>query len=137
MIRAVTFGGVNEVDAAIRRCIEDGIHLLLGEVDAPFAAELPGADADDGRLQTGFAESSIAHNQIMVRNLFQGNKERTSLELQMGRSVADGAPTVSRLKPSTIRRRPKRMNFLTPVAGSVSKAGHRPALWRRGIRNRP
>ena len=63
MVRAVTFGGVNEVDAAIRRRVENGVHLGLREIDAPFAAELPGAGADDGDAQTGFAQNSITHGE--------------------------------------------------------------------------
>ena len=51
VIRAVAFGGVNEVDAAIRRRVEDGVGLGLRKIAAPFAAELPGAGADDGDAQ--------------------------------------------------------------------------------------
>ena len=61
MVRAVAFGGVNEVDAAIRRRVEDGVGLGLCKIPAPFAAELPGAGADDGDAQAGFAQNSITH----------------------------------------------------------------------------
>ena len=67
MVRAVAFGGVNEVDAAVRRRVEDGVHLGLGEIDAPFAAELPGAGADDGDAQTGFAQNPITHGRDYAR----------------------------------------------------------------------
>ena len=58
---AVAFGGVDEVDAQFGGLVEDGVHLGLGEVAAPFAAELPGADADDGHSQARAAKKSIAH----------------------------------------------------------------------------
>src|SRR6185312_12219653 len=57
----VALGGVDEVDAAVRRRIEDLVGLSLAEVDSPFAAQLPGAKADDGYGKTGAAERQEAH----------------------------------------------------------------------------
>ena len=63
MVRAVAFGGVHKVDAAVGRRVEDGIGVGLREIAAPFAAELPGAGADDGDAQTGFAKNTITHGE--------------------------------------------------------------------------
>ena len=62
---AIAFGGVNEVDAELRRLVEDGVRLGLGKGAAPFAAKLPGAEADDRNPQAGAAENSIAHGQSL------------------------------------------------------------------------
>jgi hypothetical protein len=58
---AITLGGVNEVDATVRRSVEDGVGLGLREIAAPLAAELPRAQSDDGHAKAGLAESSITH----------------------------------------------------------------------------
>jgi hypothetical protein len=59
---AVTFGGVNEVDAAFRGRVEDGVGLGLREIPAPLAAKLPGADADDRRPQTCSSQNPVTHD---------------------------------------------------------------------------
>ena len=61
VMRPVTFGGVNEVDAAVRRRVENGIGLGLRKIFPPLAAELPGADADDRNAQTGAPQNSVSH----------------------------------------------------------------------------
>jgi hypothetical protein len=66
MVRAVTFCGVNEVDAAVRRRVENGVGVGRREIFSPFAAELPRADADDRDTKSGFAKNPIAHG-LMLR----------------------------------------------------------------------
>jgi hypothetical protein len=58
---AVTLGGIDEVQAGVARGVEDGVDLRLGELFAPFAAELPRANADHGDVQVGLAEAAVFH----------------------------------------------------------------------------
>lgn len=55
---AVAFGGVDQVDAEAAGAVEDLIDRVLRH-HAPFAAELPGAEADDGNDQVSVAESAV------------------------------------------------------------------------------
>ncbi len=58
---AVAFGSVDQVEPQLAAPSEHAIDLVLGEVLAPFAAKLPGADADDGDFEVGFAEPAVFH----------------------------------------------------------------------------
>jgi len=57
----VTFGGVDEIDTAFRRRIEDGVSLGLREIAPPLAAKLPRADANDRHAQPRFTQHPITH----------------------------------------------------------------------------
>ena len=61
---AVTLGGVDQIDAELAGAIEHRIDVGLGEVFSPFAAELPGANSDDGDDEVGFSESAVLHEAI-------------------------------------------------------------------------
>jgi hypothetical protein len=58
---AVALGRVDEVDPEVGRPGEHGGDLVLGEVLAPLAAELPGADADDRHAEVGRSEPAVFH----------------------------------------------------------------------------
>ncbi len=58
---AIAFGGIEEVDAEFVGAFEDGSGFFLGVVFGPFAAELPGAEADDAYFEIGFAEDAVFH----------------------------------------------------------------------------
>ncbi len=61
---AVALGRVDEVDAALRGLVEDGVHLGLFEGPPPLPAELPGAEADRGDLEPRPAENAVFHDAI-------------------------------------------------------------------------
>jgi hypothetical protein len=57
----VALGCVNQIDAEIRGLSEHRINLGLLKSLAPFAAELPCADANDGYTHFCFAQLAIFH----------------------------------------------------------------------------
>src|SRR4051812_3102681 len=64
---AVTFRGVDEVDADLAGLVEHPVSFRLREVLAPFPAELPGAHADDRHAKIRPAEPAIFHSAGMIR----------------------------------------------------------------------
>src|ERR1035437_3203543 len=65
---AVALCGVNKVDAEFSRLIEDSVRVGLGKGAAPFAAQLPRAQANNRHPQTRAAENSIAHGGSLLQN---------------------------------------------------------------------
>ncbi len=58
---SVTLRRINQVDAAFGGFVEDGVRVGLQVIAAPFAAELPRADADDRDAQASAAQSAVLH----------------------------------------------------------------------------
>ena len=55
----VAFRRIDQIDAARLGFVQNRVRFLLGKWLAPFAAELPCADPDDGHLQVRFAQLPV------------------------------------------------------------------------------
>src|SRR5260221_1012448 len=58
---SIALGRVEQVDPHLLGLGQDFRHSVNGEVMAPFPAELPSAQSDDGDAQAGLSESPIFH----------------------------------------------------------------------------
>jgi hypothetical protein len=58
---AIAFSGVDQINAQVAGFVENAVDNGLIEIDAPLAAILPGADADDGDAEICFAEGAVFH----------------------------------------------------------------------------
>ena len=97
---AVALRGVEEVDAELAGAVQDGAHLGHGVVAAPLAAELLGADPDDGDGQVGGAEAAVFHGGLLNPGARRG-RPRTPRVVRRGYRAlrvvaADGGPEASR-----------------------------------------
>ena len=59
---AVAFGRVDEIDVCLAGGIEHPIDFVLGEIFSPFAAQLPGPQADYGDAKIGFSKPAEFHD---------------------------------------------------------------------------
>ena len=58
---SVALGCINQINAKIRGLSKHGVNLGLLECLAPFATELPRADADDGDLHCCLSQLAVFH----------------------------------------------------------------------------
>ena len=67
---SVALGSINQIDAEIRGLSKHGVNLGLLECLAPFSAELPRADADDGDLHCRLSQLAIFHETCSLLLIF-------------------------------------------------------------------
>lgn len=58
---AVTFSGVDQINAEVAGLVENTIDCWLSEADTPLSAVLPGANANNRYAKIGFSEGAVVH----------------------------------------------------------------------------